>query len=72
MARDLDLITEISDENKDAIIGDFNATMKHGNISNIKTHIDVLEYADKFKSGTWNTNIPSALRTRIDIFDTER
>ena len=65
--RDLDLITNISNNNQDSIIiGDFNATMKHGSLNNIKTHKDVLEYASKFNSGTWNTSIPPIFRTRID------
>lgn len=65
--RDLALIADLSNYNQDSIIiGDFNATMKHGSLNNIKTHIDVLEYAPKFNSGTWNINIPSPFRTRID------
>lgn len=65
--RDLDLIAAISNNNQDSIIiGDFNATMKHGNLNNIKTHIDILEYAAKLNSGTWNTKIPSIFRVRID------
>ncbi len=65
--RDLNLIEEIAHHNKDSlIIGDFNATMKHGNLNDIKTHIDVLEYAPKCNSGTWNRNIPSFFRPRID------
>lgn len=64
---DLDLIAEISDQYQDAIIiGDFNATMRHGSLNHIKTHEDVLAYAPKFHSGTWNTNIPSFFRTGID------
>ena len=65
--RDLDVIADISKNNPDSIIiGDFNATMKHGSLNEIKRHIDVLEYAPKFNSGTWNINIPSIFRTRID------
>lgn len=65
--RDLDLIADISKNNPDSIIiGDFNATMKHGSLNEIRRHIDVLEYAPKFNSGTWNINIPSIFRTRID------
>jgi len=65
--RDLNLIEEIANHNKDSIIiGDFNATMKHGNLNDIKTHIDALEYASKFNSGTWNRNILSFFRSRID------
>lgn len=65
--RDLDLIANISDNNQGAfIIGDFNATMRHGNLNNIKTHIDVLEYSSKFNSGTWNIDLPSIFRTRVD------
>ena len=46
--RDLNLIADISCDNKESIIiGDFNATMKHGCLNNIKTHLDVLEYAFK-------------------------
>ena len=64
---DLDFISDLSKQNKDSmIIGDFNATMKHGGLNNIKTHVDVLEDAPKFNSGTWNINIPSPFRTRID------
>ena len=65
--RDLDLITELAGKHQDAIIiGDFNATMKHGRLHSIRTHTDVLDYAPRFHSGTWNTNIPSVFRTRID------
>lgn len=65
--RDLDLITDVSEDYQDAIIiGDFNATMKHGSLSTIKTHEDVLAYAPEFNSGTWNTDLPSIFRTRID------
>lgn len=65
--RDLDLITDFSKHNQNSIIiGDFNATMKHGSLNMINTHIDVLQYAPKFNSGTWNINIPSVFRTRID------
>lgn len=64
---DLDLISDLSSHNQDSIIiGDFNATMKHGSLNNIKTHVDVLEHAPKFNSGTWNINIPLPFRTRID------
>lgn len=64
---DINSITEIANENENSIIiGDFNATMKHGSLNDIKSHVDVLEYASKFNSGTWNTNIPSIFRTRID------
>lgn len=65
--RDLNLITDISNNYRDAIIiGDFNATMKHGNLNNIKSHIDILGYAGQFNSGTWSTSIPSIFRSRID------
>lgn len=65
--RDLNLIVDIVNENSEAfIIGDFNATMKHGSLSEINTHQDVLEYASKFNSGTWNRNLVSLLRSRID------
>lgn len=64
---DLDLISDLSKHNKDSIIiGDFNATMKHGRLNTIKTHVDALEHAPKFNSGTWNIDIPSPFRTRID------
>lgn len=65
--RDLNLIVEIANKNPDSfIIGDFNATMKHGSLSEINTHQDVLEYASKFNSGTWNRNMFSLFRPRID------
>lgn len=65
--RDLNLIVDIVNENSVAfIIGDFNATMKHGSLSEIKTHEDALEYASKFNSGTWNHNLPNLFQSRID------
>lgn len=65
--RDIDLNEDISNNKQDSIIiGDFNATIRHGSLNNIKTHLAVLEYVSKFNSGTWNTNIPSIFRIRID------
>ena len=65
--RDLKLISDIAYGNKDSIIiGDFNATMKHGYLNDINTHMDVLEYASKNNTGTWHRDIPAIFRTTID------
>lgn len=65
--KDLELISNIAYNNDDSIIvGDFNATMRHGALNKIKTHIDALEYAPKFSTGTWHRSVPSIFRTTID------
>lgn len=65
--RDLELISEFAHSNPDAIlIGDFNATMKHGSLSKIQTHSDVLNYSSRWNRGTWNQKLPAFFRTPID------
>lgn len=64
---DIELISKITKENKNAIVlGDFNATMRHGSLSNIKSYEDVLEYLPKLKRGTWRSNFISPFKTSID------
>ncbi len=65
-----DLIT-ISDDivtknPKSIIIGDFNATLRHGSLNDISTHVDVLSYKSKFKRGTWPIKLSLYFRTAID------
>lgn len=66
--RDLELISDkIAREYTDAIIvGDFNATTRHGAMNLIDTHEDALEYVSKLNGGTWNIKLPSYFRTNID------
>lgn len=66
--RDLVLIAHhISKQYTDAIIiGDFNATMRHGAMNELGTYEDALSYLPKFSRGTWHTQLPSYFRTTID------
>lgn len=66
--RDLVLIARyISKQYADAIIiGDFNATMRHGTMNELTTYEDALSYLPKFSRGTWHTQLPSYFRTTID------
>lgn len=65
---DLDLISsEIFKKYSNAIIvGDFNATTRHGLLGKPMTHEDSLSYAPKFTRGTWPVSLPSYFRTTID------
>lgn len=65
--RDIGLIAELANAHKNAIIlGDFNATMRHGSLSTIATHYDALETVSQFQRGTWPTKLPAFLRSSID------
>ena len=66
--RDLVLIAHhLSKQYRDAIIiGDFNATMRHGAMNALGTYEDALSYLPKFGRGTWHTRLPSYFRTTID------
>lgn len=62
-----DIYNTIIKQNPNAIIaGDFNATMRHGVLSKIDTHEDVLDYVSPLERGTWNTSLPACFRTTID------
>ena len=65
---DLDFIAyDLVKNNPNAIIiGDFNATMRHGAMNDIDTHEDILNYAPVMKRGTWNKDIPDLFKTTID------
>lgn len=65
---DLNLIaTEIIGSYSDAIIvGDFNATMRHGKLNEIESHVDILEYLPTYERGTWHASLPQFFRTPID------
>lgn len=65
---DLDYIcNEIVKEYPNAIIvGDFNATLKHGPISQMDTHEDALSFLSVFERGTWPARFPSYFRSSID------
>ena len=65
---DLDLIGKaIIPENGDAVIlGDFNATTRHGALNLIATHEDVLDYLPRFHRGTWGLFLPEFARSGID------
>lgn len=61
---DLQRITEtlIPQDRPALIIGDFNATMKHGSLTTITTHYDALSGM----IGTWPRRLPAFLRSPID------
>lgn len=65
---DLDFIAyDLVKNNPNAIIiGDFNATMRHGAMNDINTHEDILNYAPVMKRGTWNKDMPDFFKTTID------
>lgn len=65
---DLDLISKdiVKKYPNAIIIGDFNATMRHGSLNEIDTHEDALNYLSIFQRGTWNIDLPSCFRTTID------
>lgn len=65
---DLDTIyNEILVKHPDAIVaGDFNASPRHGLLSKIDTHEDVLAYLPFYKRGSWPVILPKPLRTSID------
>lgn len=66
--RDLNIISEdiIKNNSKAIIMGDFNATLRHGALNNITTHEDVLDYSSVFKRGTWHSHMPMWISTPID------
>lgn len=66
--RDLNVISSnIVESNPKAIIlGDFNATLRHGALNSITTHEDVLDYLSRFRRGTWHSNFPIWMSTSID------
>lgn len=66
--RDLKLIASdiIRNHSNAIIIGDFNATLRHGAMNDITTHEDALNYLSWFKRGTWSAELPSYFCTPID------
>ena len=65
--RDLDFVCDLTKKNPDAIIiGDFNATMRHGSLNNVATHSDVLSCLSSFANGTWPVKLPACFRAPID------
>lgn len=65
--RDLDFVAELAKKNPDAIIiGDFNATLRHGSLNSISTHNDAVEYLSTFARGTWPIKLPTCFRASID------
>ncbi len=65
--KDLEFVSELVDRHFDAIVcGDFNATMKHGALSLIESHEDVLSYAPVCKRGTWHSSLPLFASSCID------
>lgn len=66
--RDLNVISSniILDNPKAIIIGDFNATLRHGALNHITTHEDVLDYLSRFRRGTWHSRLPIWMSTSID------
>ncbi len=66
--RDLNVISSniVKNNPKAIIIGDFNATLRHGAMNDITTHEDILDYLPRFKRGTWPSNFPMWISTSID------
>lgn len=65
--RDLDFVADLAKKNPDAIIiGDFNATLRHGSLNSISTHNDAVEYLSVFTRGTWPAKLPTCFRASID------
>lgn len=66
--RDLNLIgKEIIPQNENAIVlGDFNATDRHGALNLIASHEDAVSYLPSFHRGTWGMFLPKPFRTTID------
>lgn len=64
---DLEIIDEMVKENPNAIvIGDFNANLRHGNMSKLTNHVDVLSSNSILERGTWPQKLPKVLRASID------
>ena len=65
--RDLDFVSDLTKKNPDAIIvGDFNATLRHGSLNSISTHNDALDCLSVFARGTWPIKLPTCFRASID------
>ena len=65
-SRDLEFVYDLVNKNPSAVIvGDFNATMRHGPLNNVTTHCDALSYLS-FTSGTWPAEFHPLFRTPID------
>ncbi|PKK40103.1 hypothetical protein ABB02_00609 [Clostridiaceae bacterium JG1575] len=57
----------VQSEGKNAwILGDFNATLRHGALSSLTEHQDALHKVPFWRRGTWNTAHPFFLRAGID------
>lgn len=65
---DLKLIASdiIKNHSNAIIVGDFNATLRHGAMNDITTHEDALNYLPWFKRGTWSSELPAYFCTPID------
>ncbi len=66
--KDLTLISGFAEQGGSTavIAGDFNATMRHGNLSTITTHTDALAAVSGVLRGTWPRDSPQMLRSSID------
>lgn len=66
--RDLNFISSdlIKHFPKSVIIGDFNANLKHGDLSKITTHKDVMSYSSPSSRGTWPSRWQKYFRSSID------
>lgn len=61
------IFSKISKENPKAIlIGDFNATLRHGKMNLLENYTDVLSTNSIFERGTWPQKLPKFLRASID------
>lgn len=69
-ARDLEILGGLADgqAREAVIIGDVNATLRHGAVGAIstRTHADALLATPPAQRGTWPSDIPLALRSPID------
>ncbi len=48
------------------IAGDLNATLRHGKLGDVTTHVDVLSTVPVTRRGTWPVTAPQILRSSID------
>ena len=66
--RDLNIISSyiVKSNPKAIILGDFNATLRHGELNSITTHEDILDYLPRFRRGTWHSIFPICISTSID------
>ena len=67
-SRDLEVIAQLASTTAQEalIVGDFNATLRHGTLATVHSHADALLASSPMSRGTWPTALPEPLRTPID------